>query len=103
MNEIEQAVEVLADHRAWLIKQSIDCQCGWQAGHDTNWYQHLAQALADAGLLPVAKPGRWWRSVGPDGELWGESSDEEEIREMARPGDVIERLWVATIEQWRPA
>jgi hypothetical protein len=51
----------------------------------------------------VAQPGRWWRSVGPDGELWGESSDEEEIREMARPGDVIERLWVATTEQWRPA
>lgn len=53
---------------------------------------------------------RWWRSVGPDGKVWGESSNEAEIRSMARPGDTVQVLyrkvtteynWLVTDEDWR--
>ena len=48
------------------------------------------------------QPTRWWRSVGPDGELWGESSNEQEIRRMARPTDRIEQLWETVARtEWR--
>ncbi len=49
------------------------------------------------------KPGRWWRVLGPDGDLWCETSDEAEARERARPGDRLERQWVLLKEEWRPA
>jgi hypothetical protein len=45
-------------------------------------------------------PTRWWRAVGPDGELWCESSDEDEVREHARPGDQIQHLWRRVEERW---
>lgn len=48
-------------------------------------------------------PTPWWRAVGPDNLLWCESSDEEEVRRMARPGDRIERLWRCVEHDWRPA
>jgi hypothetical protein len=48
------------------------------------------------------QPTRWWRVVGPSGNLWAESSDEQEIREMARPGDQIEHLYSRTESEWRP-
>ena len=44
-------------------------------------------------------PTGWWRSVGPDGKLWGMSSDEQEIRSMARPDDVIERHERSVLER----
>lgn len=46
-------------------------------------------------------PTRWWRAIGPDGELWCESSDEQEVRDRARPGDRIEHLWSRTEREWR--
>lgn len=49
------------------------------------------------------EPGRWWRSIGPDGDLWGESSNEAEIRAMARPGDTIQRLYERNESEWREA
>jgi hypothetical protein len=53
--------------------------------------------------VPEWKPTRWWRAVGPDGKLWCESSDEDEVRQHARPGDRIERLFSLTQERWRSA
>lgn len=49
------------------------------------------------------RPGRWWRAVAPDGEVWAESSDEDDVRERARPGDRIEREWRRAESEWRPA
>ena len=51
---------------------------------------------------PTWEPGRWWRVIGPEGELWCETSNEEEAREAARPGDRLERLWRAEATEWRP-
>lgn len=49
------------------------------------------------------KMGRWWRAVGPDGELWAESSDEEEVRRLARPTDTVQNLWEKHEREWRDA
>jgi hypothetical protein len=46
-------------------------------------------------------PGRWWRVLGMDGDLWCETSDEDEARECMRPGDTLHRLFVELIEEWR--
>jgi hypothetical protein len=45
--------------------------------------------------------GRWWRVIDPDGELWCETSREPEARAAVRPGDRLQRRWVATLEEWR--
>lgn len=45
-------------------------------------------------------PTRWWRAVGPSGDLWCESSDEDEVKRMARPTDTIQRLWAQTKKEW---
>lgn len=50
---------------------------------------------------PGWQPGRWWRVTAPDGSLWAETSDEDEARESMRPGDKLERLWVAEFTEWR--
>jgi hypothetical protein len=47
-------------------------------------------------------PTRWWRAVGPDGQLWCEASDEEEVRNRARPEDRVERMYARTDSEWRP-
>jgi hypothetical protein len=46
---------------------------------------------------------RWWRVVGPDGELWMESSDPEECREAMRPGDTLQHLYAREDKEWRDA
>lgn len=48
------------------------------------------------------EPTRWWRAVDAEGNLWCESSNEAEVREAARPGDRVERLWREVKEEWRP-
>lgn len=45
--------------------------------------------------------GRWWRVIGPDGELWCETSDGDEARESMRPGDTLQRIWEREEQQWR--
>ena len=47
------------------------------------------------------RPGRWWRVIGNDGELWCETSVEREARDSMRPGDTLQRLFEATAEEWR--
>lgn len=61
------------------------------------------QAALALILIGEWEPTRWWRAIGPDDELWAESSDEEEIRQLARSGDRIEHLWqTVPIREWRP-
>jgi len=45
--------------------------------------------------------GRWWKVLGPDGELWCETSNEREAREALRPGDKLHRLYEAEKSEWR--
>lgn len=49
---------------------------------------------------PKFEPGRWWRVIAPDGSLWGESSDAQELREGMRPGDRLERIYERTERAW---
>lgn len=46
------------------------------------------------------KPTRWWRVTAPDGSIWAESSDEQECRELKRPGDTLARLEQRTEQRW---
>jgi len=46
------------------------------------------------------QPGRWWRVVAPEGDIWCETSDEDEAREALRRGDRLERLYVRTDRKW---
>lgn len=45
----------------------------------------------------------WWRVIDPDGKLWGESSDSEEMLEAMRPGDTLQSLWAREDKEWRDA
>lgn len=49
------------------------------------------------------EPGRWWRVIDPEGELWGESSDEKEMREAMRPGDTLQRIYekIDITREWK--
>lgn len=49
----------------------------------------------------MMKPGRWWKVVGPDGELWCQTSSESEARESMRPGDTLYRSGIEMLEEWR--
>jgi hypothetical protein len=55
-------------------------------------------AEKDAGW----QPGRWWRVTEPDGSVWCETSNEDEAREAARPGDRLYRLFTLSQEKWVP-
>lgn len=62
-----------------------------------------ARAVLAAGyVLPEWKPGRWYRAIGPEGDLWCESSDRAEVVDLAREGDRLERIWHTTMtDEWR--
>ena len=58
---------------------------------------------------PEWRPDGWWRVIGPDGELWCESSNEQENRKAMRPGDAlwrherrIEESWVLVLPEVLP-
>lgn len=57
-------------------------------------------AIAEIVRQHDEEPGRWWRVLGPEGELWCETSDEAEARGNVRPGDRLERLYVAKHERY---
>lgn len=49
------------------------------------------------------QPGRWYRINQPDGRVWCETSDREEIqREHEKTGWPIYRFWQRTDSEWRP-
>ncbi|KIA63016.1 hypothetical protein [Nocardia vulneris] len=48
------------------------------------------------------QPGRWYRILQPDGELWMETSDPDEVhRESQRTGWPVERLYERHESEWR--
>ena len=49
----------------------------------------------------MMEPHRLWRAIGPDGELWCESSNEAEVRARAREGDTVQQLWQEVRTEWR--
>jgi len=51
------------------------------------------------------EPTGWWRALLPDGSLWCESSDEQEVRERAsrRVGTVVQRHMRRVDERWENA
>jgi hypothetical protein len=62
----------------------------------------VAEILAERDAAIEWVPGRWWRAVGSDGELWCESSYEQEVRREARPGDRIDQWWTTVLKgEWR--
>ncbi len=58
---------------------------------------------------PPFQPTGWWRSLLSDGTLWGESSDENEIRHMAEEAPLdkrpvtIQRFTRRVEERWEVA
>lgn len=46
-------------------------------------------------------PSKWWRAVGPDGSLWCETSNYDELMRIKRPDDVVQRLWERHDAEWR--
>lgn len=69
---------------------------------------YTAAALASSSPAlpepPAPEPGRWWRVLSVDGDLWCETSDEAEAREalaeLEGPGSLW-RLYVTRGEGWR--
>ncbi len=52
------------------------------------------------------EPGRWWRVLDGDGELWAETSSETEARnaiKSAPGGGTLQNLWVRNESEWRDA
>lgn len=43
---------------------------------------------------------RWWRVLGPDGEIWCETSNKIDAKERMRPGDRLYELWRREQEAW---
>jgi hypothetical protein len=46
-------------------------------------------------------PTRWWKVLGPDGELWCETSDKKEAVRSMRPGDTLHHLFEKIQHEWR--
>lgn len=61
------------------------------------------QTLRELAAEVVWEPDRWWRVTAPDGELWCETTDEQEARANVRPGDTLARLFIMTVSrtEWR--
>lgn len=67
-----------------------------------------ALQAAEPHLGPEMKPGRWWRALSADGQVWSESSNEDEVRasmtqRVKSQGPYqLQRLFFAPqIEEWR--
>lgn len=58
--------------------------------------EKILASLSDEGYEPT----RWWRAIGEDGELWSESSDEEDVRRRARPTDIVQNLMRRVERRW---
>lgn len=96
------------------IRQRLDMARRHFTNSETRIADLKASALGDVPALlaeverlradVVWKPGRWWRVVTRKGRLRAESSDEEEIRGLARPGDRVQNLYVTEQHgEWRDA
>ena len=64
--------------------------------------RHIGDGVL-SGLHASIRPGRWWRVIEPDGNLWCETSSEKEARDSMRPGDRLERWWEIQVPgRWVP-
>lgn len=46
------------------------------------------------------KATRWWRIIDSNGELWCETSSQQEAEDSVRPGDTLQRLYERTEQRW---
>lgn len=47
-------------------------------------------------------PTSWWKVITPTGELWCETSSEQEARDSMRDGDKLYHLFERIESVWRP-
>lgn len=47
------------------------------------------------------QPTKWWAVIGPNNQLWCETSSEKEARENMRLGDKLFRLYQKVEKEWR--
>lgn len=85
-----------------ILKALEECGCPLDHSHAELAAKAVAESLK--GLGPWHPTG-WWRSLLPDGELWGESSNEREIRRDAqdKPGAKVQRHMRRIEEKWEEA
>lgn len=93
--------QIFADHLAGLAIDEIE-EAGWVGPEEATAREAAARREALEAIEWKASP--WWRAVGPDGSLWAEASNEAEVRERARPGDTVQRLYATEPQaEWRNA
>jgi hypothetical protein len=62
----------------------------------------MSEIIVSAGMIDTGwQPGRWFVVVGPDGEVWAETSDEADARSRMRPHDVLWREETREQHRWR--
>lgn len=63
----------------------------------------LVRGGKPVGMQAEWKPGRWWRVTDADGDIWCETSVEDEARDAADDieGAVVARQYVRTESEWR--
>jgi hypothetical protein len=88
----------MPDERRWTLTFILGY--GWKvSGPNLD-----SQTSIEVMPVGVVEPGRWWRVLDPNGELWCETSSEKEARAAMRPGDKLERQFVGeTPTEWRAA
>lgn len=120
MSVRDEMVRVLSAHLAWTFNHGIDdyvCVCGERLGNQCQsdyaankaLWKHQADALiADGWTKPTGEPVRtYYRSLTPDGKLWCESRDPDEVVQRSEgEGITFERsdVWMVTQgwKHWNP-
>ncbi|QSL99865.1 hypothetical protein SEA_AYOTOYA_2 [Gordonia phage Ayotoya] len=100
----------VAAHYAYVCDPVVGyrCLCGESFGVNlenevrADHIEHLAGVVAAVAALPdgTDTPGRWFQVIAPDGSVWCETSDEEEARDLVRPGDRLRRLYERVDRRW---
>lgn len=65
----------------------------WDVYTPPQWIKHQRQA--------EYAPTKWWRVLLPDGSIWMETSDEDEVRRDRPEGARVQRLYERCAHQWR--
>lgn len=106
MQDISLEVQAL-----WAEVQAVSREYGCADGHELpaepsesnqKVLERYVRAVLDAHDHWV--PGRWWRVLDKDGELWAESSNEGECRVLVarKEGSTLQRTYVAIERaEWR--
>lgn len=85
-----------------LQKLEEDCGCPLDESHARLAVDGIKSMFDN---LSPWHPTGWWRSILLNGDLWGESSNEKEIRRDAqdRPGAKVQRHMRRVEEKWEDA